>query len=49
LNAMMNEIRSVCDEMSNLQIFVSSARGATFKSAVPEGRQRWPKAVGSMF
>jgi hypothetical protein len=49
LNAMMNEIRSVCDETNNLQIFVSSARGATFKSAVPKDRQLWPKVVGSMF
>lgn len=49
LNAMMNEIRSVCDETNNLQIFVSSARGATFKSAVPKGRQLWPKVLGSMF
>ncbi|WP_413657875.1 hypothetical protein [Paraburkholderia phenoliruptrix] len=49
LNAMMNEIRALCDETSNLQIFVSSARGGTFKDAVPKERQRWPKVVGSMF
>ncbi|WP_031364645.1 hypothetical protein [Caballeronia sordidicola] len=49
LNAMMTEIRTVCDETRNLQIFVASARGATLTSAVSKERQIWPKPSGSMF
>ena len=49
LNAMMTEIRSVCDETNNLQIFVSSARGATLASAVEENRRLWPNVDGYMF
>ena len=49
LNAMMTEIRSVCDETKNLQIFVSSARGATLASAVDENRRLWPNDDGYMF
>lgn len=49
LNAVMNEIRTVCEETGNLQIFVASARGATLTSAVSKERQIWPNPSGSMF
>lgn len=49
LNAVMSEIRTVCEDTGNLQIFVSSARGATVASAVSENRRRWPNDDGYMF
>lgn len=49
LNAMMTEIRNVCDEIGNLQIFVSTARGTLVASAVDKKRQRWPNHDGNMF
>ncbi|MBR8158212.1 hypothetical protein KDX20_27680 [Burkholderia cenocepacia] len=49
LAAMMSEISSLCDETRNLQIFVSSARGATFQSTVKAGRQLWGTAAEPMF
>jgi hypothetical protein len=49
LGAMMAEIRAVCDDTPNLQIFVSSARGGSLKSVVDIKRQRWPKPDAAMF
>ncbi|KVD59097.1 hypothetical protein WI86_03240 [Burkholderia ubonensis] len=49
LTAMLSEVSLLCDETSNLQIFVSSARGATFQSTVRAGRQLWGTATEPMF
>jgi len=49
LNAVMSEIRAVCEDTGNLQIFVSTARGTTVASAVAENRRRWPNDDGYMF
>ncbi|OBR53105.1 hypothetical protein A6456_09070 [Paraburkholderia tropica] len=49
LSAMMSEIRSLTDETQNLQIFVSSARGASLANVVSENQQIWPKSGAAMF
>ncbi|MBW9105817.1 hypothetical protein [Paraburkholderia phenoliruptrix] len=49
LTAMMTEISALCDETSNLQIFVSSARGATFQNTVRTVRQLWGTATEPIF
>lgn len=49
LSAMMGEIRALCAETNNLQIFVSSARGRSLAGVVGSNRQVWPKPSGAMF
>ncbi|WP_234775313.1 hypothetical protein [Paraburkholderia tropica] len=49
LSAMMSEIRSLTDETQNLQVFVSSARGASLANVVGENQQIWPKSGAAMF
>ncbi|EDT42476.1 hypothetical protein [Burkholderia ambifaria] len=49
LGAMMSEIRSLAAETQNLQIFVSSARGASLAGVVSRDQQIWPKSGAAMF